>query len=221
MTFPSSNYNLAWVGCVVACLACGATRAPRPAAAATADSTPPEVSSAPKVETPPPVESPPSVEQSPGPTEKAPQGASIQQTVALVAKRNLWPLQPDKAESLLQALGPVHREEPMKHALSLEGGPSGALTRYSVSYSSEKKGVWAFNVASFAFAEADLQGLYATVKGQLTERLGKAEWAQRGEEIPNTEWNLGRSMKLLLARSPNQGESALVISIAEPEGEEE
>jgi hypothetical protein len=55
----------------------------------------------------------------------------------------------------------------------------------------------------------------------LTARLGKAEWPQQGDEIPSTEWSLGRSMKLLLARSPNQGENALVINIAEPEGEEE
>ena len=88
-------------------------------------------------------------------------------------------------------------------------------------YSSDEKGAWAFSVANFAFAEADLRALYATVKGQLTERLGKAEWAQQGEEIPSTEWGLGNSMKLLLARSPSAGENALVISIAEPEGEGE
>jgi hypothetical protein len=215
MTSPFSNYNLAWFGCLAACLACGAPRAPGPVVAPAADATSSEVSP------PSQVNPPTAVEQAVKPTEKAPQGASIQQTVDLVAKRDLWPLQPDRAETLLQELGPVHRKEPMAHALSLEGGPSGALARFSVSYFSDDKGVWAFSVANFAFTEADLQGLYATVKGQLTERLGKAEWTQQGEELPSVEWSLGKSMKLLLARSPNQGENALVISVAEPEGEEE
>ena len=213
MILQSSISSLAWIGCVAACLACGAAQTPAPVAAPAAAPASPEASPSPAVEVP--------VEQAPEPVQQAPQGASIQQTIELVAKRNFWPLAPDKAESLLASLGPVQRQQSAEHALSLKGGPSGALARYDVSYSSDEKGAWAFSVANFAFADADLRALYATVSGRLTERLGKAEWAQQGEEIPSTEWGLGNSMKLLLARSPSAGENALVISIAEPEGEGE
>jgi hypothetical protein len=161
------------------------------------------------------------VEEAPRPVQQGPEGASLERTIERIAKRNFWPLEPDRAESLLASLGPVHRQQSAEHALSLEGGPSGALARYDVSYSSDEKGAWAFSVANFAFAEADLRALYATLRGRLTERLGKADWAQQGEELPSTEWSLGNSMKLLLARSPSSGENTLVISIAEPEGEGE
>lgn len=116
---------------------------------------------------------------------------------------------------------PIHREQPMDQALSLLGGPGESVARIQVSYSGDEKGGWTYSVANFYFAATDLHQLYETIEKLLNEYLGAPEWAERNAELPSTEWDLGGSMKLLFAPSPNQGEKLLVLSIAEPEGDPE
>jgi hypothetical protein len=109
----------------------------------------------------------------------------------------------------------------MEQSLALSGGPSGALARFQVAYSGDEKGHWTFNVATFFLGDSDLHRLHAAVEKQLAELLGKPEWVDKSSDLPSAGWGLGRSMKLLLAPSPIGGEKLLMISISEPDGEEE
>ena len=217
MTFPSSNYDLrkALLVCFAAwAAACSTVDAPKPAA------TPDDVPGATSVEpvTPPTTESSATSQTAPpAPSAPASQGPALQDIITRVAKKNLWPLEPGEAEKLLQTIGPVRRDERASQVLSLSGGPSGALARFEVSYTPDENGHWAFNVASFFLGRDD----YERVEHQLTEQVGKPEWTGKNDDIPSTEWGIGRSMKLLLGPSPNLGDELLVMSISEPEGEGE
>jgi hypothetical protein len=160
------------------------------------------------------------------PINSTPSDAAVNYTkpvdpVELVAKREMWPLDPGSAEELLRGLGHVRRETPEPRALSLIGGPSGALARFEVSYSQDDAGQWAFNVANFFFGEADLPALNQKIETAIIERLGKPDWTERQAELPSSGWSLGRDMNLLLAPSPNQGERLVLLSVSEPEGEAE
>jgi hypothetical protein len=155
------------------------------------------------------------------PTQDTPDVATLEETVKLVARRDLWPLEPDKAEELLKRIGPVHREQPIEQALSLSSEPAGGAARIQVFYSGDETVGWTFNVANFYFDASDLHQLYEAVEKLLNEQLGAPDWAEKKADLPSTEWDLGGSMKLLFAPSPNQGEKLLVLSIAEPEGDPE
>src|SRR5262245_37670818 len=56
--------------------------------------------------------------------------ASADSVVTLIAKPGLWPLDVESARRVLQALGPVSREQPTENELALVGGPHGALGRF-------------------------------------------------------------------------------------------
>jgi hypothetical protein len=213
MTFPNSCSN-AYV-CVLAGIAalelsCGAAHTPSSIVAPSAPPASQSVDAAPEQPTRPDEQKPP---------QDTPRVATLEETVKLVARRDLWPLAPDRAEELLNRIGPIHREQPMDQALSLLGGPGESVARIQVSYSGDENGGWTYSVANFYFGAKDLHQLYEAIEKLLNEHLGPPEWAERNAELPSTEWDLGGSMKLLFAPSPNNGEKLLVLSIAEPEGE--
>jgi hypothetical protein len=228
----SSRLRALLVGFTAWQVACSAPRAPTPvvtptkaaaeplaAPSARPEETPPEVN--PAGATPAEVNSPGATQAEPTPLDAEQRADELEEAVKRVAKRNLWPLPPPKAEALLKSLGAVSRNEPMPQALELSGGPSGALARFQVAYSGDEKGHWTFNVATFYLGDPDLRRLHASVEKQLTQLLGKPKWVNGSDELASAGWGLGHSMELLFAPSPNSGEKLLLISISEPEGEEE
>ncbi len=112
--------------------------------------------------------------------------------VTLIAKPGLWPLDVESARHILQALGPVAREQATPKDLSLVGGSFGALDRFAVAYSLDEQSYWVFGSAGFFLGGADLARLYRSVEGRLTQLLGKPKWTDDSSdpELPTRAWDL-------------------------------
>jgi hypothetical protein len=197
-----------------------ACTAAQPTPSAPADSS--EVTAKPSTEAP----TEPSVESAAPSAPVQAKSAEARAVVPLldrVARRDVWPLDPDAAQKLLQPFAPQRREEPALQALSLVGGPSGPLVGFQVAYSQSDRGGWSFSSAGFDFSGANLSELYAVIRAQLVEQLGEPAWVEpNGDSVPpSAGWEVGHAMQLLFAPRPNPAEKLLVLSISEPQGEEE
>jgi hypothetical protein len=147
--------------------------------------------------------------------------ASADRVVTLIAKPGLWPLDVESARRVLQALGPVTREQPTPNDLSLVGGPFGALDRFDVDYSLDDGRYWVFGSAGFLLGDRDPVRLYRAVETRLTQLLGKpastdGESGDEGAaaELPTVTWDLGEAV-LSLAPSSDGGEPRVMIAIHE------
>ncbi|HTV23118.1 MAG TPA: hypothetical protein VMG12_30730 [Polyangiaceae bacterium] len=143
--------------------------------------------------------------------------------ITLIAKPGLWPLDVESARRVLQALGPVTREQPTENELSLVGGPYGALDRFSVAYTLDEDKYWVFGSAGFVLDGADRAQLYHTLEARLTQLLGKPTWrdAESDAELPTRGWDLGEAVTLSLAPNPEGSHGAVRIAISEPNGDRE
>jgi len=142
--------------------------------------------------------------------------------VTLIAKPGLWPLDVEAARRVLQAFGPVNREQRSPSALSLVGGPYGALDRFDIAYSLDDKQYWVFGSAGFFLDDRDPARLYHTLEARLTQLLGKPartehdESATENAALPPVVWDLGEAW-LSLAQSTDHGEDVVLIAIRENE----
>jgi hypothetical protein len=186
-------------------LACAARQTPPPAAApALAPLAPVEAAAAEPALRPPEPEVPrPS--------------ASTDGIVTLIAKPGLWPLDVDSARRVLEALGPVKREQPTPHSLELIGGPFGALDRFDVAYALDDERYWVFGSAGFLLGDPDPAQLYRSIQARLTELLGKPSWTEdeSDDDLPTTAWDIGEAMTLSLAPRTEGDERWVMIAIAE------
>lgn len=142
--------------------------------------------------------------------------------VTLIAKPGLWPLDVEAARRVLQAFGPVNREQRSPSALSLVGGPYGALDRFDIAYSLDDEQYWVFGSAGFFLDDRDPARLYHTLEARLTQLLGKPARTDGDESVPETSgpppvvWDLGEAW-LSLAQSTDHGEDVVLIAIRENE----
>jgi hypothetical protein len=140
--------------------------------------------------------------------------------VTLVAKPGLWPLDVESARRVLQALGPVTRQQPSPEQLALVGGPYGALGRFSVDYTLDEQKYWVFGSAGFFLASSDQAALYHALEARLLQLLGKPAWHdESGAPLPTSGWDLGEDVTLSLAPSEEGGERSVRIAISEPDGD--
>jgi hypothetical protein len=141
--------------------------------------------------------------------------------VELIAKPGLWPLDVGSAGRVLQALGPVTRQQPSEDELALVGGPYGALGRFSVAYTLDDEKYWVFGSAGFLLEGSDQAALYHTLEGRLIQLLGKP--ASRGGHgdapLPTRRWDLGEQVMLSLAPS-DEGGNSVRIAIAGRDGDD-
>lgn len=142
--------------------------------------------------------------------------------VTLIAKPGLWPLDVEAARRVLQAFGPVNREQRSPSALSLVGGPYGALDRFDIAYSLDDQHYWVFGSAGFFLDDRDPARLYHTIETRLTQLLGKPARTEQDESatesagVPPVVWDLGEAW-LSLAQSTDHGEDVVLIAIRENE----
>jgi hypothetical protein len=167
----------------------------------------------------PPTTSPASpAEPAAGPASADPPSsvASADRVVTLIAKPGLWPLDVESARRVLQALGPVTREQPTPNELSLVGGPFGALQRFDVDYSLDDDRYWVFGSAGFVLEDRDLGRLYRAIQARLTQLLGRPASSEDDEDeaLPTVTWSLGEAV-LSLAPSREGGEPRVLIAIHE------
>jgi hypothetical protein len=167
---------------------------------------------------PPPTSgtAPPEPVAGPTPLEPPSSVASADRIVTLIAKPGLWPLDVESARRVLQALGPVTREQASPNELSLIGGPFGALERFDVDYSLDDDRYWVFGSAGFFLGDRDLTRLYRAVQARLTQLLGKPASTEDDEDepLPTVTWDLGEAL-LSLAPSREGGEPRVMIAIHE------
>lgn len=195
-----------WAGALVSALAlgCGAAQSTG-ATAPAAPVQPAAASTAVQAESPAPASTP-----------SAPDSTAVN-VVTLIAKPGLWPLDVESARRVLQALGPVTRQQPSEDELALVGGPYGALDRYSVAYRLDEEKYWVFGSAGFILEGTDQTALYHALEGRLIQLLGKP--ASRDDErdapLPTSRWDLGEAVMLSLAPSEEGGERAVRIAIAD------
>jgi hypothetical protein len=137
--------------------------------------------------------------------------------VTLVAKPGLWPLDVESARRVLQTLGPVKQEHVTPDAMSLVGGPSGALDRFDVTYARDDQQYWVFGSAGFVIAGEESRRLYRLLETRLIQLLGApASTKTRADaKLPSATWDLGEEMTLSLGPSPSGGDG-LMIAIFEP-----
>jgi hypothetical protein len=156
----------------------------------------------------------------PPPSKPSPDMTAVN-VVTLIAKPGLWPLDVESARRVLQALGPVAREQPADDELALVGGPYGTLERYSVAYKLDDQKYWVFGSAGFFLESADRAQLYHTLEARLIELLGKPARrdGEKGAELPTSAWDLGEAVTLSLAPSDEGGEGSVRIAISEPDGD--
>jgi hypothetical protein len=185
-------------------LACAARQAPPPAPAPPPSEVPVE-----SVEARP--AAPPPVPEEPRPS------ASTDSIVTLIAKPGLWPLDVDSARRVLEALGPVKKEQNTSSSLELVGGPFGALDRFGVTYALDDQQYWVFGSAGFLLEDPDPTQLYRSVRARLTELLGKPLWTEKenDEGLPTTSWDVGEAMTLSLTPRTEGNERWVMIAIAE------
>ena len=138
--------------------------------------------------------------------------------VTLVAKPGLWPLDVESARRVLQSLGPVKQEQVTPDALSLVGGPTGALDRFDVTYSRDEQQYWVFDSAGFVIAGHESLRLYRLLETRLTQLLGAPASTEThdNDELPRATWDLGEEMALSLGPSPSGDDRLLMIAISEP-----
>lgn len=142
--------------------------------------------------------------------------------VTLIAKPGLWPLDVEAAHRVLQAFGPVNREQRSTSALSLVGGPYGALDRFDIAYSLDDQHYWVFGSAGFFLDHRDPTRLYHTLQARLTQLLGKPAPTERDKSAtedaapPPVVWDLGEAW-LSLAHSTDHGEDVVLIAIRQNE----
>jgi hypothetical protein len=138
--------------------------------------------------------------------------------VTLVAKPGLWPLDVESARRVLQTLGPVKQEQASPDALSLVGGPTGALDRFDVTYSRDEQQYWVFDSAGFVIAGRESLRLYRLIETRLTQLLGAPASTEThaDDELPSATWDLGEEMTLSLGPSPSGDSRLLMIAISEP-----
>lgn len=143
--------------------------------------------------------------------------------VTLIAKPGLWPLDVESARRVLQALGPVTRQQASPEQLALVGGPYGALGRFSVDYTLDDQQYWVFGSAGFFLASSDQAALYHALEARLVQLLGKPAWRddESGAPLPTSGWDLGEAVMLSLAPSEDGGERSVRIAISEPDGDAE
>jgi hypothetical protein len=201
-----------WAGAVVSALVLGCGAAQSFGAGAAQPAAP----AAPEPAALTPVESASSApERAPAPDTTA------VRVVTLIAKPGLWPLDVESARRVLQALGPVTRQQPSDDELALVGGPFGSLDRYSVAYKLDDEKYWVFGSAGFVLEGTDQAALYHAIEGQLIQLLGKPE--SRDDEsdapLPTSRWDLGEAVTLSLAPSQGDGEHAVRIAISEPDAD--
>jgi hypothetical protein len=141
--------------------------------------------------------------------------------VTLIAKPGLWPLDVESARRVLQALGPVTRQQASPEQLALVGGPYGALGRFSVDYTLDDQKYWVFGSAGFFLASSDQAALYHALEARLVQLLGKPAWRddESGAPLPTSGWDLGEAVMLSLAPSEDGGERSVRIAISEPDGD--
>lgn len=156
----------------------------------------------------------------PASTTPAPDATAVS-VVTLIAKPGLWPLDVESARRVLQALGPVTRQQATADELSLVGGPYGALERFSVAYTLEDDKYWVFGSAGFLLEGADQAQLYHTLEARLIQLLGKPAWRddESGAALPTSGWDLGEAVTLSLAPSEESGDRQVRIAISEPDGD--
>lgn len=152
-------------------------------------------------------------------TEPTQQDTTAVSVVTLIAKPGLWPLDVESARRVLQALGPVTREQPTESELALVGGPYGALDRFSVAYTLDDEKYWVFGSAGFFLGGADQARLYHALEARLIQLLGKPAWRddESGAELPTSGWDLGEEVTLSLGPSPGEHEGEVQIAISEPD----
>jgi hypothetical protein len=209
---PSAlRWSLARRGCALALastLACAARQsAPSAPTLAAAPPVAPPVEAAAEETAPPPPPEP----EVPRPS------ATTDGIVTLIAKPGLWPLDVDSARRVLEALGPVEREQPTPESLELKGGPFGALDRFGVAYALDDERYWVFGSAGFLIGDADPVQLYRSIRARLTELLGKPSWIdeESGAGLPTTAWDIGEAMTLSLAPREEGDDRWVLIAIAE------
>jgi hypothetical protein len=141
--------------------------------------------------------------------------------VTLIAKPGLWPLDVESARRVLQALGPVTRQQSSPEQLALVGGPYGALGRFSVAYTLDDQNYWVFGSAGFFLAGSDQAALYHALEARLTQLLGKPAWRDDESDapLPTSGWDLGEDVRLSLAPSEEGGERSVRIAISEPDAD--
>ena len=145
---------------------------------------------------------------------------TVDKVVTLIAKPGLWPLDADAARRVLQALGPVKREQQSADGMSLTGGV-GEVGSFDVDYSLEDERYWVFDSAGFFLNDRDLGRLYRSVEARLRQLLGKPTWkdAERGsEELPAVGWDLGEAITLSLAPRTEGDGQGIEIAIREGSG---
>jgi hypothetical protein len=159
----------------------------------------------------------------PSPAAAAPQtDETADNVVTLIAKPGLWPLDVEAARRVLQAFGPVNREQRSPNDLSLVGGPYGALDRFDIAYSLDDKQYWVFGSAGFFLDDRDPARLYHTLEARLTQLLGKPAHTEHDEgetesaRLPPVVWDLGEAW-LSLAQSTDHGQDVVLIAIRENE----
>lgn len=214
IVFPArQRWSFEWAGALVllGALGCGAPQSLRAGA----------VEPAP----PPAPGAPVAVEEASAPpasTPSAPDTTAVS-VVTLIAKPGLWPLDVESARRVLQALGPVAREQSSPDELSLVGGPYGALDRFSVAYTLDDEKYWVFGSAGFFLAGSDQTALYRALEARLIQLLGKPSWRNEdtGAPLPTSGWDLGEAVTLSLAPSAEAGDHSVRIAISEPDGERE
>lgn len=164
------------------------------------------------------------------PEERSRADETADSVVTLIAKPGLWPLDVEAARRVLQAFGPVNREQRSPSALSLVGGPYGALDRFDIAYSLDDQQYWVFGSAGFFLDDRDPARLYHTLEARLTELLGNPARTGRDESTtegtgegttettaqPPVVWDLGEAW-LSLAQSTDHGEDVVLIAIRENE----
>ena len=154
--------------------------------------------------------------------EPSPADETADNVVTLIAKPGLWPLDVEAARRVLQAFGPVNHEQRSPSALSLVGGPYGALDRFDIAYSLDDKQYWVFGSAGFFLDDRDPARLYHTLEARLTQLLGKPARTEHDESatddarLPPVVWDLGEAW-LSLAQSTDHGEDVVLIAIRENE----
>jgi hypothetical protein len=206
LCYPALRRSLVHGGRVLLplALACAAPQTPPPAPVAPASEVAVESLEAPPL-------APPAAPEEPRPS------ASTDSIVTLIAKPGLWPLDVDSARRVLEALGPVTKEQPTESSLELVGGPFGALDRFGVAYALDDQRYWVFGSAGFLLEDADPTQLYRSVRARLTELLGKPLWTEQEENegLPTTSWDIGEAMTLSLAPRSEGEERWVMIAIAE------
>jgi hypothetical protein len=214
IVFPARHrWSLQWAGALglLAALGCGASQPVRAGAV--------------EPVAPPAPGAPVAVEEAsvePASAPSAPDSTAVS-VVTLVAKPGLWPLDVESAQRVLQALGPVTREQSSPEQLALVGGPYGALGRFSVAYTLDDEKYWVFGSAGFFLAGSDQAALYHALEARLIQLLGKPAWRddESGAPLPTSGWDLGEDVTLSLAPSEEGGERSVRIAISEPDGDSE